>query len=77
MKDLTKQHSVKVMCRVLEVSEAGYYKWLKNQGSPYKYEKLLAKIRQIRAENEDDGAYKNLFRFKAFSWLYPKLLLDS
>lgn len=66
MKDLTKQHSVKVMCRVLDVSEAGYYKWLKNQDSPYKYEKLLAKIRQIRAENEDYGAYRIYLDLKLF-----------
>lgn len=54
------------MCRVLDVSEAGYYKWLKNQDSPYKYEKLLAKIRQIRAENEDYGAYRIYLDLKLF-----------
>jgi transposase InsO family protein len=54
------------MCRVLEVSEAGYYKWLKNQDSPYKYDKLLAKISQIRAENEDYGAYRIYLDLKLF-----------
>lgn len=46
------------MCRVLQVSEGGYYKWLKRQSRPYKYDKLLAKIRQIRADNPDYGAYR-------------------
>ena len=46
------------MCKVLNISEAGYYKWLKRQAHPYKYDKLLAKIRQIRADNPDYGAYR-------------------
>ena len=46
------------MCRVLQVSEVGYYKWLKRQSKPYKYDELLAKIRQIRADNPDYGAYR-------------------
>lgn len=46
------------MCRVLKVSEAGYYKWLNQISRPYKYDELLAKIRQIRAENPDYGAYR-------------------
>ena len=54
------------MCRVLDVSEAGYYKWLKKQGCPYKYDELLAEIRQIRAENEDYGAYRIYLDLKLF-----------
>lgn len=46
------------MCKVLSISEAGYYKWLKRQFHPYKYDKLLAKIRQIRADNPDYGAHR-------------------
>lgn len=46
------------MCKVLNISEAGYYKWLKKQSQPYKYDKLLAKIREIRAANPDYGAYR-------------------
>ena len=46
------------MCKVLQVSEAGYYKWLKRQSMPDKYDKLLAKIREIRADNPDYGAYR-------------------
>lgn len=46
------------MCRVLQVSEAGYYKWFKRQSKPDKYDELLAKIRQIRADNPDYGAHR-------------------
>ncbi len=50
-KDLTK-HSMKEMCKVLQVSEAGYYKWLRTRSQPYKYDELLAKIRQIRIKSK-------------------------
>lgn len=46
------------MCQSLEVTEAGYYKWVRTQERPYKYEDLLAKIHEIRAENEDYGTYR-------------------
>jgi len=46
------------MCKVLQVSEAGYYKWSRRQSKPYKYDELLAKIRQIRADNPDYGAHR-------------------
>ncbi|MDP9728810.1 hypothetical protein [Alicyclobacillus tolerans] len=55
-KDAVK-HSMKEMCKVLRVSEAGYYRWLRTQNSPNTYDDLLAKIRQIRAENKDYGMY--------------------
>jgi hypothetical protein len=51
------KHSLKNMCTVLNVSETGYYKWFRRQSRPYKYDELLAKIRQIRADNPDYGAY--------------------
>jgi len=46
------------MCKVLHISEAGYYKWRNRQSKPYKYDELLAKIRQVRADNPDYGAYR-------------------
>ena len=54
------------MCRVLQVSEAGYYKWLKRKSKPDKYHDLLAKIRQIRAENPDYGAYRIYLHLQLF-----------
>ncbi|CDX03129.1 Transposase InsF for insertion sequence IS3 [Desulfitobacterium hafniense] len=65
VKESTK-HSIKAMCKVLKVSEAGYYKWLKLQNRPYKYNELLAKIRQIRANNSDYGAYRIYLDLKLF-----------
>ena len=65
------------MCRVLQVSEAGYYKWLKRQSIPYKYSELLAKIRQIRADNPDYGAYRiylDLQLFHGFTGSYYLIL---
>ena len=65
------------MCRVLQVSEAGYYKWLKRQSIPYKYGELLAKIRQIRADNPDYGAYRiylDLQLFHGFTGSYYLIL---
>jgi transposase InsO family protein len=54
------------MCKVLNISETGYYKWLKRQSQPYKYDKLLAKIRQIRADNPDYGAYRIYLDLKLY-----------
>ncbi len=46
------------MCQVLQVSEASYYQWLRTRTRLHQYDDLLAKIRQIRAENKDYGAYR-------------------
>lgn len=51
---------------MLQVSEAGYYRWLRTRERPYKYDDLLAKIRQIRAENTDYGAYRIYLALQLF-----------
>jgi transposase InsO family protein len=43
------------MCRVLEVTRQGYNKWLKSQGKPYRHEALLALIRQVLEEDEENS----------------------
>lgn len=50
----------------MQVSEAGYYKWLHTKDRPYKYQDLLAKIRQIRAANPDYGAHRIYLELRLF-----------
>jgi transposase InsO family protein len=45
------------MCRILEVSESGYYKYLKNLGKPDKYAVLSAAIQKILDESEFNDNY--------------------
>lgn len=51
------------MAIILNVSEQGYYKWLKKEDKPYKHEALLAMILEIRAKFEENENYgtKRLF----------------
>ena len=51
---------------MLLVSEAGYYCWLRTLTRPNKYDDLLAKIRQIRAENKDYGAFRIYLALQLF-----------
>ena len=45
------------MCRVLEVSESGYYKYLRNLGKPDKDAVLSAAIQKILDESEFNDNY--------------------
>ncbi|MHB1154421.1 MAG: hypothetical protein ACYC00_19105 [Eubacteriales bacterium] len=45
------------MCRVLSVSESGYYKHLKNVSKPYKYAFLLAQIYELLREEPKNANY--------------------
>lgn len=45
------------MCQVLEVSESGYYRYLKNLGKPDKDAVLSAAIRKIVDESEFNDNY--------------------
>ena len=45
------------MCKVLKVTNGGYYKWLKNKDKPYKHEALLAQILEVIAEDEENKNY--------------------
>lgn len=55
------------MCKILEVSESGYYKWLKCKFKPYKHEHLLVAIKEIRSkfsENENYGTDRLLIALR-------------
>ena len=45
------------MCKILKVSESGYYRWLKNRSKKTKRQLLLVKIREILAEHPDNDNY--------------------
>ena len=48
---------VKQMCRVLKVSESGYYRWLKNREKPTSRQLLSVEIQKILDEDEDNDNY--------------------
>jgi len=45
------------MCRVVKVSESGYYRSLQSAGKPKPWQLLLVKIREIYKENPDNDNY--------------------
>ena len=45
------------MCKVLKISESGYYRWLKNKDKPSKRQLLLVKIKEILSEHPDNANY--------------------
>lgn len=46
-----------LMCRVLGVSESGYYKHIRNADRPYKYADLLAQIYELLREEPENANY--------------------
>ena len=51
------KYFVKQMCRVLKVSESGYYRWLKNRSKPTARELLSVEIQAILDEHPDNDNY--------------------
>jgi len=51
------RYAVKLMCKVLKISESGYYRWLKNKDKPSKRHLLLVKINEILSEHPDNANY--------------------
>ena len=45
------------MCRVLKISESGYYRWLKNRSKPTSRQLLSVKIKEILDEHPDNNNY--------------------
>lgn len=57
--------SVKALCRVLQVSESGYYKYLRNKSKPYKYADLLKQIYELLKEDLENANYgvKRIYKY--------------
>ena len=51
------KYEVKTMCRVLEISESGYYRWLKNRKKPKARELLSVAIQAVLDEYPDNDNY--------------------
>ena len=51
------KYEVKAMCRVLKISESGYYRWLKNKSKPKARELLSVEIRAILDKHPDNDNY--------------------
>lgn len=51
------KYNVKTMCRVLNISESGYYRWLKNRNKPTARKLLSVKIQAILDEYPDNDNY--------------------
>ena len=51
------RYTVKLMCKVLKISESGYYRWLKNRDKPSKRQLLPVKIKEILSEHPDNANY--------------------
>ena len=51
------RYEVKVMCRVLEISESGYYRWLKNRSKRKARELLSVEIQAILDKHPDNDNY--------------------
>jgi len=48
---------IHTMCRVVKVSESGYYRSLQSAGKPKPWQLLLVKIREVYKENPDNDNY--------------------
>lgn len=71
--------SVIALCRVLQVSESGYYKYHRNKGKPYKYADLLKQIYELLKEDPENAnygvrrIYKYLRNYKNYSGSYSTI----
>ncbi len=49
--------SIKKLCRVMKVSESGYYKHVRSSDRPVQHADLLAQIHQLLREDEENANY--------------------
>lgn len=52
-----KKFSARKMCKVLPVSERGFYKWKQNKNKPKSWQKLLSEIYKILSEDDENKNY--------------------
>ena len=50
-------YAVNIMCKVMKISESGYYRWLKNRSKPTRQQLLLVRIKEILDEHPDNSNY--------------------
>ena len=51
------KYQVKTMCRVLKISESGYYRWLKNRQKPTARQLLSVEMQKVLDEHPDNDNY--------------------
>ena len=51
------KYTVREMCKVLKISESGYYRWLKNRSKPTSRQLLSVEIQKILDEHPDNDNY--------------------
>lgn len=66
----TGKWSVNAMCRILKISESGYYKHLRNENKPYRYASLLDEIYRLLDEDPENSNYG---MFRIYEYLKIKL----
>lgn len=57
-------------CRMLHVTREGFRKYLKNKDKPWKYESLLADMKEIIAEDECNDTYGRIRMYQALKLKY-------
>jgi len=70
MSKKSKKYTIAFMCRILLVTRQGYYKWLKNRDKPYKHALLLARMKQILAEDEENKNYGTVRMHEALKFKF-------
>ena len=50
-------YTVKAMCKVLKISESGYYRWLRNRSKPNARQLLSVEIQAVLDEHPDNDNY--------------------
>lgn len=69
LRNQARKWSVVALCRVLQVSESGYYKYLRNKSKPYKYADLIKQIYDLLKEDPENANYG----VKRIAWIFATM----